>query len=140
MAFTVVQDAYSIFGNMRVGVYSLTFDNSYSTGGDALSASELGLSEILYADVQAKNEAAGKMLYRFDYTSGALKIEAFYPTGGTAPATLVAPAYTVTSGASTASAVDSTTPAVTEVGGIGVQVAAATDLSSLQLKLLVIGK
>lgn len=140
MAFTVVADAVSVFGNMRVGVYSLTFDNSYSTGGDAITASELGLSEILFAVVQPKNEAAGKMIYRFDYTAAAHKIEVFYPTGGTAPATLVAPAFTTTSGATTVTGSAAVNAAITEVGGIGVEVAAATDLSTLQVKLLAIGK
>jgi len=138
MAFTVTADLVSVSGNMRVGVYSLTFDTSYGTGGDALTPSALGLSEILFMVVAPKNEAAGKMIYRWDYANN--KLQVFYPTGGSAPATLGAPAFTTTSGATAVTGSAAVNAAITEVGGIGVEVADTTDLSTLIVKVFVVGK
>ena len=141
MAFTVTADAVSIFGNMRVGVYSLTFDSSYATGGEAITASELGLSEILFALPAPKNAASGELIYRFDYTAATHKIQVFYPTGGAAAAaSLVAPAFVTTSGATTVTGSAATLAGINEVAGKGTEVTSATDLSTVIIKLFVVGK
>ncbi len=37
------------FGNMKVAVVEVTFDSSYATGGESLTASDLGLQKVHFA-------------------------------------------------------------------------------------------
>jgi hypothetical protein len=39
-------DLRTVFGNKRIVLASITFDASYPTGGEALTAAELGLSSL----------------------------------------------------------------------------------------------
>ena len=39
----------TVFGNKRVSVAEVTFDNSYPTGGEALTATDLGLTSVDFA-------------------------------------------------------------------------------------------
>ena len=48
MALTFVDDARSVIRNKRMVVASVTFDSSYPTGGEPLTASDLGLNTIDY--------------------------------------------------------------------------------------------
>jgi len=61
---------------------TVTFDSSYATGGEALVATDIGLS----ANIEFINCApASGYLFEYDYTNG--KLKAFNSTkGGTIPA------------------------------------------------------
>lgn len=135
---TLTLKEQTVLGNMRVGIYDFDFDSSYPDGGESLSASSLGLSEILYVDILPRDEVSGKMIYDFDLANS--KIQVLYPTGGAAPAALAAPAFTVTSGATAMTGTAAVNAAITETAGIGVEVAASTDLSTIKVRLLVYGK
>jgi hypothetical protein len=45
-------------GNYRVGIKEVTFDNSYPTGGEPLTAAQMGLTRIRYGIAQIKTTAA----------------------------------------------------------------------------------
>ena len=70
--------------NKRVKVCTITLDNSYPTGGYAITAAAVGLSSIDYVltDVGARN-TAGTFAYpvSWDYTNG--KLQAFRQTAAT---------------------------------------------------------
>lgn len=138
MALTITQKVASVFGNARVGIYDIDFDNSYPTGGEAVSASSLGLSEILYLSVIPRDAASGRLLYNWDVANG--KIQVLYPTGGAAPSTtIVDPAYTTTSGATTVTGSAAVNAAITEVAGRGLELTNATDASAVKVRVFVVG-
>lgn len=66
MALTVAQALNTVVGNQRMTVTSVTFDDSYPTGGEALTAADLGLNVIDQAIVYATSgyaaEWAGDLL------------------------------------------------------------------------------
>lgn len=138
MALTFTQKLYSVFGNARVVIYDVDFDSVYPDGGEAVTASNLGLSEILYLSVIPRDEASGRLIYNWDTTNG--KIQVLFPTGGTAPATITDPAFTTTSGATTVTGSAAVSAAITEVGGRGIELAASTDASTVLVRVFAIGK
>ena len=48
MALTIANDktANTVWGNKKVRVFDITFDSSYPTGGESLTASDLGFKKI----------------------------------------------------------------------------------------------
>ncbi len=46
MALTVSRVTRSTFGNKRIVIADVTFDSSYPTGGESLTASDVGLRKI----------------------------------------------------------------------------------------------
>lgn len=54
---------------------TITFDSSYATGGEALSASNCGLSAKV--EFLSATNAAG-YIFEYDYTNG--KLKAYYPS------------------------------------------------------------
>lgn len=126
LTFTKVAGTERNLGNMRTVQYDIAFDDSYPTGGESVAAASVGLRKIEGAFCIGGAAAAGALLWFFDVVNS--KIVALQPTGGggTNPTTLAAPI--VSSGESTASAVDATTPTI--VPGIGKEVADTADLSA----------
>lgn len=131
MAFTVTVKKRGTCGDLRYVAADCQFDNSYGTGGESLTASDLGYPggtiQLLL------NGEPGGLLIDYDYTNSKLLVR--YPTGGaTAAPTSVSAVPAVTSGASTASAVNATTPALTP--GVGKEVGNTTDLSTITVRVL----
>lgn len=64
MAFTVTKTASGksgTFGKHRFVVGTLTFDSSYATSGESLTAAELGLTRLDFIDIQ--DTVAYKIVY-----------------------------------------------------------------------------
>ncbi len=55
MAATVTVDDRSVQGNKRVHYATVTFDNSYPTGGESVTASQLGLSGVSSVQTEVKS-------------------------------------------------------------------------------------
>lgn len=53
MAFTVTINESYVEGNHKVRSGTLAFDASYATGGEAITAAEVGLSQITSMQIQA---------------------------------------------------------------------------------------
>lgn len=92
--------------------------NSYPAAGEVVANTDVGLSgpiDMILFGPAVKTTGAHLLFPVYDPTTG--KIRFFYPTGGatTAPSTVAQPLST--SGGSTASAVNATTPAITPGGG-----------------------
>jgi hypothetical protein len=137
LTFTKAADGENVPGNLRTVRGDLAFDNSYPTGGEALTAAMFGLGKLVTVNiigVKGTIANSGGLNFRWDPVNS--KIMAFYPTGGAAtPATLIAPKSAT--GASTASAVDATTPTI--VAGLGLEVGNTTDLSTVTLTVEAVG-
>lgn len=79
MALTVSVVHRTVFGNDRVVVADVTFDSSYATGGESLTASDLGFpsGQIFHVSTPATN---GANIFAFDHAAS--KIKAFVTTTG----------------------------------------------------------
>ena len=64
---------------LKVKTGTITFDSSYPTGGESLSASDLGFSTKVETFVASPN---GGLIFEYDFTNS--KLEAYYPSGGSA--------------------------------------------------------
>src|SRR4051794_33479755 len=88
MALTVAKvspNADTVFGNKRIKIRDVTFDNSYATGGLALTAATVGLKVIqqVLTDAGAKNAAGTSVVpIRYDYTNS--KLQAYRYDGASA--------------------------------------------------------
>ena len=135
MALTVTINKTDTVGRyLKVKTGTITFDSSYPTGGESLSKSDLGFSSSVETFVASPN---GGLIFEYDFTNS--KLEAFYPTGGSAtPASLAAPAVTVPAGATgvTSSAAQ---PNLTETAGIAAEVGNTTDLSTIVTNFVAFG-
>jgi len=143
---TQVKSGEDVWGKHYVKVFDATLDTSYpNSTGYVINAQDVGLRVITGVKVLGGNKVAGALIAWPDLlgtlaggaevTSVALRM--FMPTGGAGanPTSLAAPG--VTTGASTASAVDATTPTITP--GIGKEVANTTDLHTAVVRLLFFG-
>jgi len=140
MALTIVNKQQSVFGNMRIGVYTINFDASYPIGGEALTAGALGMNEILFMDIHPNNLASAEYLYGYVYSTGSTGLLTIhYPTGGAAPATVGDPAFVVASGATTMTGSAATLAAITEGAGRGEELLDTTDASTLTIRVLAVG-
>lgn len=111
---------------------------SYPSGGETIANTDVGLSgpiDMILFGPAVKTTGSYVLLPSFDPTTN--KVRFFYPTGGatTAPSTVAAPL--TTTGASTASAVNATTPAITPGGGK--EVPTGADLSDFVVYGLAFG-
>jgi len=75
MALTLTQQSRTIMGNKRAVVYTATLDSSYPTGGEALTAANLGLVSVDFLLAESKNG----YMFEYDYTNS--KLKAYYPSG-----------------------------------------------------------
>ena len=77
MALTVakVSGADTVFGNKKVKVRDITFDNSYPTDGESLTAADVGLKVIQQAiphGVAVNTAATSAVTVRYDFTNSKL--------------------------------------------------------------------
>lgn len=134
------------FGNGFGVVADVTLGNSYPTGGEALTAQQFGLSVL---DFVLPSPAAG---YIFEFNHSASKLKAFNPRAAIANTLAVAtPALPHASGATAVTSSAATVPdhaagaacTITGVAGVaagpGAEVANATDLSAVTVRVIAIG-
>ena len=72
MALTVDNAVKTVFGNKRVRVHDVDFDSSYPTGGESLTASDLGLNKVEFLIAESKSGYT----FEYDYTNS--KLLAYY--------------------------------------------------------------
>jgi hypothetical protein len=119
---------------IKVKTGTITFDTSYPTNGEVLTALNLGFSTSVEVLVAAP---AGGLIFEYDKTNS--KLKAFYPTGGGAtPAALAAPAVTVPTGA-TAVESSAAQPNLVETAGIAKEVGDTTDLATIVTTFVAFG-
>ena len=88
MALAISNSKTSVFGNKRISNFDVAFDSSYPTGGEPLSLSNLGLSEV---DIVLISQKSGYML-EYDYTNK--KVLAYRSAGFTPAGSVAAPVFT----------------------------------------------
>ncbi len=127
MALSYSVPRQTVMGNMRMATGTISFDSSYSTGGLAFDPAQLGMSSI---ELIVFAPTSG-VVFEFDHSN--VKVKAFFPTGGagTPGSALATASGLAASGASTASAVDATRPTVALLPGVGTEVPASQNLSTL---------
>lgn len=87
MSLTIakVAGADTVFGNKRVKVRDVTFDDSYPTAGESLTAADVGLKKIQWVvpcGVASDSDGTGGTLgvaVRYDHSSS--KLQAFESAG-----------------------------------------------------------
>lgn len=146
---TIDKDSFDVWGKHTHVQADFTFDASYPAGGEALVAGEFMMKTIKGVQVVGKNAAAGRMMFSFDNVNK--KLMCFYPTGGAtaSPGSLADPVPSTpvlthvtdsTPVLSTAAQMPShAATAGTQAPGRGKEVLATTDLSTLTVRLMVIG-
>ena len=130
MSLTISNTEKDVWGRSRIVFFDAAFDSSYPTNGEPLVAADIGLASITRLEVSGKNG----YIFEYDYSGSLLKV--LYPTANQG---VVASGISVTSGAASATAVDSTTPTVTIPAGfrsevdhsIGEEVEDTANLSAL---------
>lgn len=146
---TIDKDSFDVWGKHTHVQADFTFDSSYPAGGEALAAGDFMMKTIKGVQVVGQNAAAGRMMFSYDNTNK--KLMCFYPTGGASasPGSLADPVpstpvlahasggVTVTSSAATMP--DHAATAGTQAPGRGKEVLDTTDLSTLTVRLMVIG-
>ena len=151
MAISLSLTAHGSAGNLRWRVYDATFDASYPTGGEALSAATLGF-KVLYAVTVAAADG-----YTFEYDHSAAKVLVYTPRGAhTHTFTLSGRGSTFPVsklvGVSTHAAagkvqdrktanvtIDTNSPVDSRAAAAGTQVANATDLSAVVTRIMAWG-
>jgi hypothetical protein len=128
-------------GSHRVAVYDVTLDTNYPTGGTSITSASVGLA-ITDVEIGSGNAGAAVVIPQWDNVNK--KLQCFYPTGGAAPATATAPVAgtsAIPAGATpvTSTSAQPTLAAATLTGGIGVEVANATNLSAFKFRIKFVG-
>jgi hypothetical protein len=140
LTFTHRKEFESTLGRLRALVYDITFDASYPTGGEVFTPAAIpGFAiKALAGVIQiGGNVAAGAYLLHYDSVNRKLMI--FYPTGGSAaPAALADPVTSVPAGL-TAVLSDAVQPNLVETAGRGLELANATDASTLIFRVILLG-
>jgi hypothetical protein len=138
-AFSVILKSTPVpFLDGKQASFQLTGPTSYTTGGIVCNAAlfqSFGVNLFKHLVIKSVNLG---LIAQWDEVNN--KIKLFYPTGGaSAPASLGAPSATATP-ATGVTAVTSTSaePAipVTAVGGEGIELASATNVSTVVLQIL----
>jgi len=133
MALTVTLDEHVVSGNSRIVFGRIAFDSSYPTGGEALTANDVGLGiidEICFSSV-------GRFgcIYYSDTSLPAttLNVEVLCPSGGSsAPTGPIAPTVMTAATGAVPSGTTATTLVLTlGVGGRGLEMGNAADCSTL---------
>lgn len=134
MSLTFTKNKEGVVGDLRYWAGSILLDNSYPTGGYAITATNFLFGSTTY--LLNVGESQG-IVPEWDRTNS--KIKMMYPTGGTAasPAAIAAGFGTIAGGAS-AQSTSSLTIALTP--GQGKEVANTTDLSTITLQAFALGQ
>jgi len=136
MALTLAPVKETVVGNLKLRVLDVTFDASYVTGGESLTADELGTDPVFFIAEPTDG-------FVFEYDRSAQKLKAFeqgLTTGSTAAADATLgslaedAAGTETAVRLMGAAVDTTYT----FGGLK-EVASTTDLSAVVARVLAIG-
>ena len=121
MAVTFTEKKRAKLGNAYAVSADITFDSSYPTGGEALSASAFGLNNI---DIMLCETASGYM-FQYDYANA--KLKAFYPRAALTGSLVVAEsAATLTGDTDVAAAA-------------GAEVTSTADLHTITTRVMAIG-
>lgn len=124
-----------VAGNKRITITKVTGSSSYATGGDTITALNLGLTTLDIALVIPVNTGFDITLtHAFPATTG--KVQFAYPQGGSASGTNDG-SGTTTGGASTASAVNATKPDVNTAPATEVQ--STKSLTGVSFFVLAVG-
>lgn len=78
MALSLSQvERSTVFGDRRVRFFTVTWDSSYATGGESLTAGDVGLQRIdfLVAEPAAASAGTSAHVVKYDYTNS--KLQAF---------------------------------------------------------------
>lgn len=116
-------DGRYVQGSRFVRKGTINLGSSYNTGGMAVTAANFEFPGTI---AELDLGPTGGLIFEWDKTNG--KVKAYYPTGGATASPAATGDPKVSTGASTASAVNATSPALTP--GLGKEVAASTDLSA----------
>ena len=144
MALTFTFVDRNTFGKWHETLYKIALDNSYTTGGYAISATKVGLGVILGANCWGVDAAAsGVIQLSWDYTNGklmAFRVATFTPAG-----TIAAPTINISGGVGGTVAIGissdadaaalSKTAATSRTGITGVQAPAFTGTAQGQVAL-----
>lgn len=118
MALTLTRVRGTIFGGERVSVYDVDFDSSYPTGGESLTAADLGLRSIELV------LASPKSGYVFEYDYANSKILARLAGGFTPAGTISKPAFVVEAAGAIGTTMEvglsADSAAATFEGGVGI--------------------
>lgn len=99
LSLSLVSGASTVVSNKKMKVYDVTFDSSYATAGESLTAADVKLKKIEQLIVHGPAAAAAgtdAVFPKYDYTNS--KLQAFWGNAGTAS---VAPEVTSTTDLST---------------------------------------
>jgi hypothetical protein len=66
--------ADDIVGKQRTKYLTYTFDSTYPTGGESLTAAEAGLAEILFVDIEPDAAGATGYVVQYNYTTKKLLV------------------------------------------------------------------
>lgn len=114
-----------VWGRQKVRTVEVTFDSSYDAGGESLTAASVGLAEILFVDASPDANALPGHIVAYNYSTKKLQV---FRVGTHTHTENTAAAYTqnATTAANSAAAL--------------AEVTAATDLSTLKVRVLVVGR
>lgn len=71
----------------EVALKTITFDNNYPTGGEPLTAADLGLGTVIFCDVEpVPGSATTAYVTEYDYANSKVKV---FTSNGAAPAALL---------------------------------------------------
>ncbi len=138
MALTVAVGEHYSVGNKRGVRGTIGFDAAYPSGGETLTANNIGLGVI--DSIEFMNGRHG-VLYYTDTVLPArsITVEILCPTGGAAPTSLAAPSVALSTVTGTAVTASAETPGFIETGGIGVELGAADASSATLIPFVAIG-
>jgi hypothetical protein len=136
MALTLSRVKEAVIGSLKLRVLDVTFDASYPTGGESLTADDLGVDPVFVIAEPTDG-------FAFEYDKGNEKLIAYeqgFTTGSTAAADSTSGALIEdAAGAETAvRAMGSAINTTYTFGGLR-EVASTTDLSTVVVRLLAIG-
>lgn len=141
MALTFTKQKEGVAGDLRYWTGTITFDSSYPSDGEAVTAANFGFGSTIYILDIGSDDG---LMFQFDRTN--LKIKVLYPTGGgaAAPTTVGQPssAGTTAAGGSTiqGSAVSAASVTVTMTPGAAKEVGDTADLSAVIAQVFALGQ
>jgi len=120
MALAFTEKKRVKMGNAYAVAASITFDDSYPTGGEALAASAFGLNEVTLMLC----ETASGYMFQYDYANA--KLKAYYPRAALTGSLVVDTTATLTGDTDVAAAA-------------GAEVGSTADLHTITTRVMAIG-
>lgn len=131
MGLTIAEKSRTKMGNAWAVTNQVTFDSSYPTGGEALTAADFGLIRI---DLMLCETAMGYM-FQYDYTNS--KLKAYHPVKAVTGSLVVAAGATGVTSSAANGAIVTGTPAIT--ASAGAEVTASANLATIITRVMAIG-